>query len=86
MGRDMEIVMGRDMEIVGAYMNNVIKSYNSFGAVQVDLLVIIVIVGDMVQAIVAMHGMAIGKMARSLAPKPLLGIILGFGIVPKLDI
>ena len=78
--------MGRNIEIVGTYINNVIKSYNSFGAVQVDLLVIIVIVGDMVQAIVAMHGMAIGKMARSIAPKTILGIILVIGIVPKLDI
>ena len=78
--------MGRNIEIVGPYINNVIKSYNSFGAVQVDLLVIIVIVGDMVQAIVAMHGMAIGKMARSIAPKTILGIILVIGIVPKLDI
>ena len=83
--------MGRNIEIVGPYINNVIKSYNSFGAVQVDLLVIIDIVGNiqarvMYQAIVAMHGMAIGKMARSIAPKTILGIILVIGIVPKLDI
>ena len=34
----------------------------------------------------SMDGMAIGKMARSLAPNTILGIILGIGIVPKLDI